>query len=264
MRTAIRREISSSSASMSAAVPRYRSEIIFGRPSTQPISRRYQYGFPLITFLYRLAISLGHRIFRGKRQGDTPDCRRPGLTGDVRQLIKIEIARKLGLVAADGGKPCFLAGHVLVGEDGSQLARDAVRIPVEQRLEVTPGRAGRVAGQLALQFGAPLAGGLPAGGLRAGDKYACGKCHGNSSAAAASEPIQHSAGKAGLNAARTPADGQHVRRDGLPDRHPGPDARVPAVFHAPPPPSAPGADRAGRRRGDSAWRLSSVAEPARN
>src|SRR6266568_2852693 len=97
MRTAIRREISSSSASMSAAVPRYRSEIIFGRPSTQPISRRYQYGFPLITFLYRLAISLGHRIFRGKRQGDTPDCRRPGLTGDVRQLIKIEIARKLGL-----------------------------------------------------------------------------------------------------------------------------------------------------------------------
>src|SRR6266487_3846123 len=89
----------SSSASMSAAVPRYRSEIIFGRPSTQPISRRYQYGFPLITFLYRLAISLGHRIFRGKRQGDTPDCRRPGLTGDVRQLIKIEIARKLGLVS---------------------------------------------------------------------------------------------------------------------------------------------------------------------
>ena len=45
----------SSSASMSAAVPRYRSETIFGLPSTQPISRRYQYGFPLITFLYKLA-----------------------------------------------------------------------------------------------------------------------------------------------------------------------------------------------------------------
>src|SRR5260370_13591966 len=87
----------SSSASMSAAVPRYRSEIIFGRPSTQPISRRYQYGFPLITFLYRLAMSLGHRIFRGKKQGGTPDCRSPGLTGDVHQLIKIEIARKLRL-----------------------------------------------------------------------------------------------------------------------------------------------------------------------
>ncbi len=41
---------------MSAAVPRYRSEIIFGLPSTQPISRRYQYGFPLTTFLYRLDI----------------------------------------------------------------------------------------------------------------------------------------------------------------------------------------------------------------
>src|SRR5713226_3361194 len=103
----------SSSASMSAAVPRYRSEIIFGRPSTQPISRRYQYGFPLITFLYRLAISLGHRIFRGKRQGDTPDCRRPGLTSDVRQLIKIEIARKLGLAGGRPPKtPPLLAGPI--------------------------------------------------------------------------------------------------------------------------------------------------------
>ena len=46
----------SSSASISAAVPTYRSETIFGLPSTQPISRRYQYGFPLITFLYRLAM----------------------------------------------------------------------------------------------------------------------------------------------------------------------------------------------------------------
>ena len=45
----------SSSASISAAVPRYRSETIFGLPSTQPISRRYQYGRPLITFLYKLA-----------------------------------------------------------------------------------------------------------------------------------------------------------------------------------------------------------------
>src|SRR6266536_1632603 len=67
----------SSSASMSAAVPRYRSEIIFGRPSTQPISRRYQYGFPLITFLYRLAISLGHRISRQKarRHAGLPQAR---------------------------------------------------------------------------------------------------------------------------------------------------------------------------------------------
>ena len=46
----------SSSASISAAVPTYRSETIFGLPSTQPISRRYQYGFPLIIFLYRLAM----------------------------------------------------------------------------------------------------------------------------------------------------------------------------------------------------------------
>ena len=46
----------SSSAAMSAAEPRYRSETILGLPSTRAISRRYQYGFPLITFLYRLAI----------------------------------------------------------------------------------------------------------------------------------------------------------------------------------------------------------------
>jgi hypothetical protein len=66
----------SSSAPISAAVPRYRSEIILGLPSTQPISRRYQYGFPLIVFLYRLATTLGHRRFRPLIQADTPSHRR--------------------------------------------------------------------------------------------------------------------------------------------------------------------------------------------
>src|SRR5207302_1851149 len=108
------------------------------------------------------------------------------------------------LIAADGGKPQFLTGHVLAGEDGPQLVGDAVRIPVEDRLEITQIRPGRVSGQLAFQFGASLTGGLPAGGLRAGNEYASGKCHGSSSATAASEPVQHSAGKAGLNATRTP------------------------------------------------------------
>src|SRR5258708_26315066 len=66
----------SSKASMSAADPRYRSETSFGLPSTQPISRRYQYGFPLMIFLYRLAmthpgsqndmLTLGHRRSRGQ------------------------------------------------------------------------------------------------------------------------------------------------------------------------------------------------------
>ncbi len=82
---------------MSAALPRYRSETSFGLPSAQPISRRYQYGFPLITFLYRLAITLGHRIFGVQKQADTPDHRRPALNQARRQPIKIEIARKLGL-----------------------------------------------------------------------------------------------------------------------------------------------------------------------
>jgi hypothetical protein len=35
--------------------PRYRSETIFGLPSTRAISRKYQYGRPLIVFLYKLA-----------------------------------------------------------------------------------------------------------------------------------------------------------------------------------------------------------------
>ncbi len=46
----------SSIASISAAVPRYRSDTIFGLPSTRAISRRYQYVFPPIVFGYRLAI----------------------------------------------------------------------------------------------------------------------------------------------------------------------------------------------------------------
>ena len=41
----------SSSASMSAAVPGTGRDTSTGLPSAQPISRRYQYGFPLITFL---------------------------------------------------------------------------------------------------------------------------------------------------------------------------------------------------------------------
>src|SRR5580658_9608335 len=58
-------------AAISAAVPRYRSETIFGRPSTRAISRRYQYVFPLIFFGYRLDIRLGHTLFR--RSGATTD-----------------------------------------------------------------------------------------------------------------------------------------------------------------------------------------------
>src|SRR6266508_1872869 len=54
------RSRASSSASISAAVPTYRSETIFGRPPTRAISRKYQYVLPLIFFGYRLAINLGH------------------------------------------------------------------------------------------------------------------------------------------------------------------------------------------------------------
>ena len=82
---------------MSAAVPRYRSETSFGLPSAQPISRRYQYGFPLITFLYRLAMTLGHRTPGRRKQADTPDYRRPDQPKNGRQAIKIELAWKLGL-----------------------------------------------------------------------------------------------------------------------------------------------------------------------
>src|SRR6266498_3350489 len=54
------RSRASSSASIWAAVPTYRSETIFGRPPTRAISRKYQYVLPLIFFGYRLAINLGH------------------------------------------------------------------------------------------------------------------------------------------------------------------------------------------------------------
>ena len=94
---------------MSAAVPRYRSETSFGLPSTQPISRRYQYGFPLITFLYRLAITLGHRVSGRRKQAGTPDYRRPDQPEDGRQAIKIELARKLRLGENDGQ---VMTGHL--------------------------------------------------------------------------------------------------------------------------------------------------------
>src|SRR5258707_4135812 len=93
----ISRSRASSRASISAAVPRYRSEVIFGLPSTQPISRRYQYGFPLITFLYRLGIALGHRAFQDQIQGDTPEMPRSGPGRRADQDIKINLTGKLRL-----------------------------------------------------------------------------------------------------------------------------------------------------------------------
>jgi hypothetical protein len=47
-------------------------------------------------------MSLGHRLFRGHKQGGTPDYCRPGPLPGRPQPIKIEIARKLGLAAYAG------------------------------------------------------------------------------------------------------------------------------------------------------------------
>src|SRR5258708_23433225 len=105
----ISRSRASSRASISAAVPRYRSEVIFGLPSTQPISRRYQYGFPLITFLYRLGIALGHRAFQDQIQGDTPEMPRSGPGRRADQDIKINLTGKLRLAAA--ASPRRRSGH---------------------------------------------------------------------------------------------------------------------------------------------------------
>src|SRR5271169_1199164 len=119
----------SSSASMSAAVPRYRSETSLGLPSTQPISRRYQYGFPLITFLYRLAITLGHRRSRPGKQVGTPGSRRSGHLQRRCQLIKIEIARKLGLEVLRLFDSLHKAGQTLViVTHGSRIAATADRL----------------------------------------------------------------------------------------------------------------------------------------
>src|SRR5512142_482373 len=90
----------SSSALISAAVPTYRSETIFGLPSTQPISRRYQYGFPLIPFLYRLATNLGHRPDRRDSQAPQPRVTRenkpPRASRDLTQESEDHDHWKLG------------------------------------------------------------------------------------------------------------------------------------------------------------------------
>src|SRR6266536_135481 len=56
--------LASVAAAMSAAVPRYRSEIIFGLPSTRPISRRYQYVFPPNLFGYKLAMIRSYTMMK--------------------------------------------------------------------------------------------------------------------------------------------------------------------------------------------------------
>ena len=43
-------------------------------------------------------MTLGHRASGRRKQADTPDYRRPDQPEDGRQAIKIELARKLGLV----------------------------------------------------------------------------------------------------------------------------------------------------------------------
>jgi hypothetical protein len=66
----------------------------------------YQYGFPLIIFLYRLATTLGHRRSGHRKQADTPRNSRSRQLRRRCQLIKIEIARKLGLA---GGPSDFVS-----------------------------------------------------------------------------------------------------------------------------------------------------------
>src|SRR6266542_4776495 len=70
----------------------YKKVTSFGLPSTHAISRRYQYGFPLITFLYRLAIPLGHRRIRGRSQANTPKKPSSAHSLTEPQDIKVELA----------------------------------------------------------------------------------------------------------------------------------------------------------------------------
>jgi hypothetical protein len=66
-------------------------------PSTQPISRRYQYGFPLITFLYRLAKYLGHRPDR--RHSQAPQAR---LTSENRSAGTLTRSQKTMITGNSG------------------------------------------------------------------------------------------------------------------------------------------------------------------
>ena len=68
-----------------------------GLPATQAISRRYQYGFPLIIFLYRLATALGHRPLQDPTPGDTPRNASSARSRRALHELKIELSGKLGL-----------------------------------------------------------------------------------------------------------------------------------------------------------------------
>jgi len=87
----------SSNAVMSATDPRYRSDTIFGLPSTHAISRRYQYGLPLTTFLYRLATTLGHRRSGDPSQSATPEKTSSTAPETATPHPKIKLSGKLPL-----------------------------------------------------------------------------------------------------------------------------------------------------------------------
>src|SRR5260370_182776 len=113
-------------AAMSAALPRYRSEIIFGFPSTRPISRRYQYVLPPTFFGYRLAITLGHTSVPRLNQAPSPACHQGKLVKPATRSAS-QNHDQLKLRLAQGGPDETWSGAVVGTVAGDHKARQADR-----------------------------------------------------------------------------------------------------------------------------------------
>src|SRR6266536_2659132 len=132
--------LASVAAAMSAAVPRYRSEIIFGLPSTRPISRRYQQVFPPNLFGYKLAMIRSYTMMKtgsttgtvchqGKRikpdHGPTPEDH------DPRKLPLEVVGRSL---APDLARVHSCAAHPGIADQRRPDGRPGARPPARRSL----------------------------------------------------------------------------------------------------------------------------------
>src|SRR6266536_4409230 len=134
------RSRASSSASISAAVPTYRSETIFGRPPTRAISRKYQYVLPLIFFGYRLAINLGHTPEQPRRQAPNPRATRRNASAsashwasDNHDHRKLRLAEDPWLVDQPAPGAVGLAACDLDGGAAGDAGRGERQVAVDDR-----------------------------------------------------------------------------------------------------------------------------------
>src|SRR6266542_6098425 len=132
------RSRASSSASISAAVPTYRSETIFGRPPTRAISRKYQYVLPLIFFGYRLAINLGHTPEQPRGQPPNQHVTSRNASASASHWASDNHDhRKLKLVDPGGYAGCY-AARVIAGDPGPSIAHHAWGSAIDLNASANP------------------------------------------------------------------------------------------------------------------------------